>query len=162
MRPFALALVAALATGLVSTADTPLVAAAPTASATIGVISKTHGVALGDGRLGVGLQVPVDALGLKGATLAASIFFQDASGKAIRSNDPSFADANGELRVVSRDAKVENDPEALAFAFKVPYGAFPRREGNGYAVMGQVRVFERTKTGRTLLATTIVQFWVGA
>jgi hypothetical protein len=112
MRPFALALVAALATGLVSTADTPLVAAAPTASATIGVISKTHGVALGDGRLGVGLQVPVDALGLKGATLAASIFFQDASGKAIRSNDPSFADANGELRVVSRDAKVENDQKA--------------------------------------------------
>ncbi|MBL9088671.1 MAG: hypothetical protein JNM10_16145 [Planctomycetia bacterium] len=162
MRPLALALAASLLSGLAFAADAAPAAAASTASASIGVISKTHGVSLSDGRTGVGLTVPVDALGLKGSTLAASIFFQDASGKAIPSNDPGYADANGELRVVSRDAKVEADPEALAFAFKVPYGAFPRRAGNGYAVVGQVRVFERTKTGRTLLATSIVQFWVGA
>lgn len=162
MRPTALVLAAALLGGLVSAAGAPPVAAATTASATIGVITKQHGVSLDDGRTGIGIDVPVDAFGLKDATLAASIFFQDASGAAIRSNDPGFADTNGELRVVSRNAKLGSDREALTFAFKVPYGAFPRRPGNGYAVMGQVRVFERTKTGRTLLATSIVQFWVGA
>jgi len=137
-------------------------APAKTARATIGTVTKTHGVELPDGQMGIGLNVPVDAAGLKGTTLAASIFFQDAEGKPIRSNDRGYAAPDGQLRVVSRDAIVASDPEALAFAFQVPYGAFPRRPGNGYAVMGQVRVFERTKTGRVLLATSIVQFWVGA
>jgi len=161
MRPTVLALAAALLACLASAAG-PAPAAAATASASIGVITKTHGVSLDGGRTGIRIDVPVDALGLKGSTLAASIFFQDAAGNAIPSNGPGLAGSSGELRVVSRDAKIEADPEALAFAFKVPYGAFPRRAGNGYAVVGQVRVFERTKTGRTLLATAIVQFWVGA
>ena len=100
-------------------------------------------------------------MGLKGSTLATSIFFEDAEGKPIRSNDPGHAAPDSQLRVVSRDAPVAADPEALAFAFQIPYGAFPRRPGNGYAVMGQIRVFERSKTGRVLLATSIVQFWVG-
>lgn len=161
MRPLTLALAAVLSGSLALGASADAAAPSTVARATIGVITKTHGVALPDGRTGVGITVPVDAQGLVGRTLAAAIFFQDAEGRPIASTDRAYAGPDGQLRVVSRDAVVATDPEALAFAFKVPYGAFPRRAAEGYAVVGAVRVFERTATGRTLLATSIVQFWVG-
>ena len=144
----------------------PVAAAAPAAvaaasSATVGVVTKAHGVRLADGRQGVRLVVPVDTRGLVGKTVATAIFFEDASGAALAAADRGYAGPDGTLRVVSRDTVVATDPEALGFAYGVPYAAFPRRSAP-YQVVGRVRVFERVGNGRALLATGTVTFWVGA
>lgn len=138
----------------------PLALGSP-AGAVAGTVRKDHDVTMPDGRRGVVLAVPVDVRGLKGATIGAAVFFTDDAGQPVRAADPGFAGADGQLRVLSRDTQVGADVEALAFRFGIPYGAFPRRGREGYRVTGQVRVFHRAPSGRILLATSVVHFWVG-
>jgi hypothetical protein len=145
--------------GAVPAPSPPRPAAAP--SGALGEIRKEHNVDLGDKRLAVRLTVPADVAGLRGESVGVDVAFYDERGVAIRSALPLYGDAQGSLRVASRTAAVDADPDALSFVFLVPYAAFPSR-GAAYAVEARASLSTRaaTREAAKFLATRSTKFTV--
>ena len=154
IRPF---LLAALA--LVAAVALPA-AAAPAAGATIGVIRKQHGVEMADGRKAVQLTVPADIVGEKGQVVWMAVWFTDAAGKPLPTNDAGYGDADGNLKVVSLDTAITREREGLDFVFRVPYIAFPRRKDGRYQVVANVKLIRRDTPKNRILALGATSFFV--
>ena len=152
---------AALLVALGTSAVAPLRAAgAPPPTTAIGEIKKEHNVDMPDGRKAVRLTVPAEISGQQGKTVWVAVWFTDLSEKPIASNDPAYADASGNLKVVSADTTLSRDPESQVFTFLVPYAAFPKHKEGKYQVIAHAKLVRRDTPKNVVLATGATSFAV--
>ncbi len=138
----------------------PASSSATAGAASIGALQKTHDLDVGNRSMGMRIMVPVELVGVTGRTVAAVLWFYDASGEPIRSAVAGWGDATNHLRIIGRDVVPTLARQSFHFDFQVPYGAFPRRTGGRYQVEARAVLAERVGDGRVVLARRSTTFFV--